>query len=451
MIAELFWAGRAQQREVRLRKAATAANEAKTAFLANVSHEIRTPLNGVLGMAQELRESQLTKDQQELVQVIIGAGELLVSTIDDVLDISKIEAGRLEMEHVPLNLEQSLRHNLGLHARRAKEKGLTLTLEIAPDVPRFVAGDPMRLGQVLNNLVSNALKFTHSGSVAVSVTSSGNAPPGYTAIHVGVRDTGIGIEPGAIERIFEPFTQADAGTARQAGGTGLGLTICRRICRQMGGDLTAESIVGEGSNFVASIHLQPLHAADVALLDQDDATGKSTSKGLFAEQPKRQDGQTTLNTQPAPPRQLQNLEPPEAPAQSLPTGANVGSPTLLLVDDSRTNRMVIQRFLKDRARLIVEAENGSEAVEAVLSQKFDLILMDIQMPGMDGVEATRRIRAYERDQKLPETPIIAVTANVMVHQVQEYRDNGMNKVIAKPVKKAEILRLLEEFSSQQAA
>lgn len=453
MIAELYWATRAQQREVRLRKEATAANEAKSAFLANVSHEIRTPLNGILGMAQELNDSPLSEDQKELVNVIIGAGELLVSTIDDVLDISKIEAGRLVMEEVLFDPVQCLRHSVDLHRHRARDKDLELNLRIDPKVPSKISGDPLRLGQVMNNLISNALKFTQEGSIDAFFTAHPiEGEPDKIELSISVRDTGIGLSEDVMEKIFEPFTQADAGTTRKAGGTGLGLTICRTICRQMGGDLTVSSKLGEGSTFVATFRLVRADGATAALPElMARPRILSPASGLDAT---RHEVLPDITAEP-----LVQTTPLITEIQSHPdqsenqdkTAVAISSPNLLLVDDSRTNRMVIQRFLKDRAGQIIEAENGEAAVEAALANKFDLILMDIQMPIMDGVEATRRIRAYERENGLPSTPIIAVTANVMVHQIQEYHDNGMDKVIAKPVKKAEILGLLEDFQRNQAA
>ncbi len=407
MIAELFMASRAQERESRLRKAAMAASEAKSAFLANVSHEIRTPLNGVLGMAQELSESPLSREQTELVDIMVGAGELLVATIDDVLDISKIESGRLELECAPFDLRQRIGQCIDLHKGKACDKGLDLVVRIGDGVPQNVRGDPMRLCQVLNNLISNALKFTQEGTVSVVIEPGAMAVPGGHSLTMIVEDTGIGIPEEARTRIFEPFTQADAGTARAVGGSGLGLAICRAICRQMGGDLGVRSRPGSGSTFIAAVQ-------------------------LFA----------------ASARAPEHVEHPEH-AERTPPAAGIRK--LLLVDDSRTNRMVMQRFLKDRAELIIEAENGREAVDAVLEQKFDLILMDIQMPGMDGVEATRRIRDHERQTGQPATPIVAVTANAMLHQVEEYHSNGMDRVISKPVKKAEILSLLSNLDSLRAA
>ena len=441
MSVELLMAGRAQARERHLRTAAMAASEAKSAFLANVSHEIRTPLNGVLGMAQELSATPLSQEQAGLVDVMVGAGQLLVSTIDDVLDISKVESGHLELEEVAFDPRRRIEHCVALHQSKAREKGVHLSLQVGADLPGAVSGDPMRLSQVLNNLVSNALKFTDAGGVRVVVAA---APPGEggQALSMSVSDTGIGIAPETQARIFEPFTQADAGTARRAGGTGLGLTISRAICRQMGGDLTVQSRPGEGSTFVARVVLKAADGgAETDILPgegaHDYAPSLSVPRPVVVAPDAGGDGGGDAVVNPAP-----------------DTGAGapeVAVARLLLVDDSRTNRLVMQRFLRGRAGQVVEAVNGAEAVDAALKERFDLILMDIQMPEMDGIEATRRIRAHERETGQAATLIVAVTANVMTHQVKEYRANGIDRVISKPVRKAEILALLSDMQSLRAA
>ncbi len=399
VIAEILYAGVAQKREMRLRKAAAQASEAKTRFLANVSHEIRTPLNGILGMTGELSETRLDSDQTACLKVIRQSGEVLLNTLNDVLDLAKVEAGELKIERRAFDLSEAIGVAHALYLSTARDKGLDFRVEIAPDLPRMVVGDGTRLRQVLHNLISNALKFTASGAVRVS---AGRAPDGRR-IRLSVRDTGPGIAPEVQATIFQPFTQADASITRKHGGTGLGLTVSRQLVEAMGGEIGLESAPGQGAVFWIDLALPAVAPVE-----------------------------------PAP-------EPAAAPEPACETGLRV-----LVVDDNATNRLLLKRYLKSHASGITEAADGADAVARHEEGDFDLILMDIQMPVMDGIEATRQIRRREAAQQLPPVRIIAVTANIMEHQSRGYLQEGMNDVIGKPVSKKALLAKLEEGLSAPA-
>ncbi|MGH1415687.1 MAG: ATP-binding protein [Pelagimonas sp.] len=391
VLSEVFLANREQKRMQRLHKVAKDANEAKSRFLANVSHEIRTPLNGILGMASELSESELSRDQRECISVIEQSGELLLGTINDVLDLSKVEAGRLELEGAVFDMHRVLKSARDLHASRAREKGLHLSLSINDFVPQWVLGDERRLQQVMHNLVANAIKFTGKGSVTIDAmldTDSGD-------VVLQVADTGVGIPADALKKIFDPFVQADASVTRKYGGTGLGLTISHQITNAMGGQLSVESEPERGSCFEVRLPLTRVDEAQESKAKEDENNEKA-------------------------------LE-----------GKRV-----LIADDNATNRLILDRYLAPEKCIISTASCGEEAVKLALEAEFDVILMDIQMPGVGGVEATKRIRHAEGEAGRARVPIFAVTANVMSHQVSEYIASGMDRVLPKPLSKK---RLLEEL------
>jgi signal transduction histidine kinase/CheY-like chemotaxis protein len=400
VVAEVYVAGRAQKREARLHLLAAQASAAKSRFLANVSHEIRTPLNGILGMASELSESPLDADQSQCVRVIEDSGSVLLHTINDVLDLSKVEAGHFQIEIRPLLLRELLEAARALYDAKAREKGLTLKVAVQDNLPQVVMGDSCRLRQILHNLIANAVKFTETGSVTLRAAPSRDG----RSMVISVRDTGPGIPVDARKRIFEPFGQADSSVTRLHGGTGLGLAISRQLCEAMGGSLTLVSQLGRGTTFYCDL---PLEAADAA--------------------------------------EVEKLQKPAAQNTDL-TGCH-----LLLADDNATNLLILQRFLKNTGADLDTATNGAEALEMASQTRYDAILMDVQMPRLDGVGATVELRALEAERGDTPTPVIAVTANVMAHQVEEYRAAGMGAHLAKPVSKRDLLALLSELLSDKGA
>lgn len=427
IIIEFSSAYRSASTERSLRKQATSANAAKSAFIANVSHEIRTPLNGVIGMAQELSESPLCPDQKNQVDVILSSGELLLSTINDVLDLSKVESSQMVLEKRLFDPEKYLRQSIELHLPIVRTKGLVLNFVIDGELPSFATGDPMRLTQVINNLLSNALKFTDSGSVRMLARASEASADNECMLTIEVSDTGPGIAPGAISHIFQPFSQADSTTTRKYGGTGLGLTISKAICNAMGGDLSVNSKPGAGSTFTARVYLSGV----------------------------KEDWHLPASPQAQPPAPSQDRSPDNpqnAGCGDGPAGlAAKKDLRILLADDSSTNRKVAKLFIAPRCRRLFEAATGTEAVAAAAAEVFDVILMDIQMPEMDGIEATVRIREHERRSRIRPVPIIALTANAMPQQIESYLAHGVNQVVTKPIRKAELLDILETISPKQAS
>jgi signal transduction histidine kinase/AmiR/NasT family two-component response regulator len=376
-------AERVRLQEARLR--AEASNQAKRDFLANMSHELRTPLNGVLTMAQLMVREPLSPAQQERLGVIQQSGQDLLHVINDILDFSKIEAGKLELEDLVFDAESMLNAVCGSFAAVAEGKGLRLSLEVAPEARGPRRGDPSRLRQIVNNYVSNALKFTETGEVVISVAGAGAR--GGEGLVIAVRDTGPGVAPDKMDLLFKSFSQVDASTTRQFGGTGLGLAICRELAELMGGRAWAESPPGGGAVFYAQLALPRSAAAAAAPSAQA--------------------------------REAQNLL--DRPLR------------VLAAEDNPTNRTVLAAVLDAFGVELTLCGNGREAVEAWEAGGFDVILMDIQMPEMDGMEATRRIRAAEAARGLPRTPIIALTANAFLHQVDAYAAAGIDDHLAKPI------------------
>ncbi|GGB22858.1 ATP-binding protein [Allosediminivita pacifica] len=398
VLTELYLAGRAQRVERALREAAASANAAKTRFLANVSHEVRTPLNGILGMATVLAETELTPEQADCVRVIDQSGGVLLSTINDVLDLSRVEAGELHVEIRPYVLRDLVAASVELYAATAREKGLNLTCEVAEDLPEAVQGDARRLRQVLHNLIANAVKFTAEGGVSVRAGAANGR------LRIAVEDTGQGVPPDARERIFEPFGQADASVTRQHGGTGLGLTISRQLCQAMGGGLWLGPGDECGATFICDLPLQPAEIAQEGAVEAGEGAGPDLA-GL----------------------------------------------RLLVADDNATNRKILARFLEPAGAQVDFAETGLAAVQRSLGIRYDAILMDIQMPEMDGMAASREIRRREVQAGLPPVRIVAVTANALPHQVAEYRRAGMDEVLVKPLSKRKLLRAVLPGPSPLAA
>jgi len=362
------------------RDAAQAASVAKGEFIANISHEIRTPLNGMLGMVQVLERENLTPAQHERVRVIRQSGGTLLSILNDVLDMSKIEAGKLEVRETPFRLEDLLASTCGAYRAVAETKGIGLDWSAGDAVGDWL-GDADRTGQIVLNLVSNAIKFTEAGRVTVEAEVIANG------LTIAVRDEGVGIPADKLARIFESFSQIDSSTTRRAGGTGLGLAISRRLALLMGGDIAVESREGEGSVFRLELPL---------------------------------------------PRSAQSAQAPlrsASPAATTPDRAL----RVLAAEDNATNQLVLRALLEPLGVQLTLVADGAQAVEACSTGAFDLVLMDIQMPVMDGLDATAAIRDQERAAGLPAVPIIALTANAMRHHLEAYAAAGLTAHVAKPI------------------
>lgn len=380
-------------------RAAEASNEAKSIFLASMSHEIRTPLNGVLGMAEALTETTLTDDQNMMAYTIVESGKILLSVLNDILDLSKIEAGHLEIETLPIDIVALAHATEKLYALKAEEKGLDFKVEVRPAARKWLTSDPVRLRQVAGNLISNAIKFTEAGSVR-AVFDIEDTPQGLQ-LSITVSDTGPGIPKEKMTALFTPFQQLDASVNRTHGGTGLGLSISRQICRLMQGNIEVSSTPGQGASFRATVIVTTAEAPSATA-----QTNIAEVEAILTQRPWR----------------------------------------LLVAEDNRTNQMVLGKFLEAYDLDITWVDDGATAVEACAQGPFDLIFMDINMPRMGGLEATNRIKAAS-DQKCP--PILALTANSMRHQIREYLDAGMQGHVAKPFKKVDILRAIAQALDPQ--
>ena len=372
------------------RDAANAANVLKTQFLANMSHEIRTPLNGVLAMAEVMAMGELGATQRDRLDVIRRSGELLLAVLNDVLDLSKIEAGKLTLFEEDFDVETAFAQARDSYAVVAKGKGLDFSLTIAESAMGSWRGDADRLRQVIGNLLSNAIKFTPKGSVSAVVETGGAG-----GLRLVIHDTGVGIAPEKQLTLFEKFTQADNSATRRFGGTGLGLAICRELILMMGGTIQVDSTEGEGSTFTVELPL--LRGGRAAAQNQHVAYGSG--------------------------------------------GGNL---RLLAAEDNPTNQQVLGAVLASLGIEVQIVPNGHEAVEAWRTGSYDLILMDIQMPVMDGITAAASIRAAETKAGRRRTPIVALTANALTHQVAEYMAVGMDAHVAKPI---EIAKLYDAISA----
>ncbi|MFI4964357.1 MAG: ATP-binding protein [Caulobacterales bacterium] len=377
---------------IQAKEQAESATRAKSAFLATMSHEIRTPLNGVLGMAQAMAMGEVTDQQRERLEVIRQSGESLLAILNDVLDLSKIEAGKLELEQAEFDISELARGAHGTFAATAQAKGLAFELKVERSARGVYRGDSVRVRQILYNLVSNALKFTDAGGVKVTVSRKGRQ------LILSVTDTGIGVAPENLAGLFQKFEQADASTTRRYGGTGLGLAICRDLAELMGGTIRGESILGEGATFIVQLPLRRITASAL---------------------------------QPAP------LAAPPVPSVE---GAAI---RVLAAEDNRMNQLVLRTLLEQIGVEPVIVANGREAVAAWAREPWDLILMDVQMPEMDGPTAAGLIRARERVEGRARTPIVALTANAMSHQVAEYLHSGMDDFVAKPIEAGRLYAVIQ--------
>jgi signal transduction histidine kinase/ActR/RegA family two-component response regulator len=372
-------------------EAAEAANRAKSEFLANMSHEIRTPLNGVLGMAQVMALSDMDAVQTERLDVIRQSGEALLEILNSILDLSKIEAGEMKVEEADFDLAATVSGACDSFGALAAQKGVAFRVELDPQAAGRRVGDALRLRQVMANLAGNAVKFTEAGVIVIRVR------PGRQVVAFEVADTGVGIPEDRQKVIFEKFAQVDNSSTRRFGGTGLGLAICRELVVLMGGELSVESRLGEGSTFRFALPLRSVEAAVAAV-------GPQEPKGL----------------------------------------GESAAARILVADDNATNRRIVAALLEPFGLALTLVNDGREAVEAFERMAFDLVLMDIQMPRMNGVEATRAIRAREARDGRGRTPILALSANVMTHQVAEYLAAGVDGVVAKPVRAEQLFEAVRE-------
>jgi signal transduction histidine kinase/CheY-like chemotaxis protein len=402
-----FYLRRASQRLKEARGRAESANEAKSAFLAVMSHELRTPLNGMLGMAQALRGEALNVRQREQVELMIDSGDTLLVLLNDILDLSKIEAGKLEIAPTAGDLVGVCARLVGGYQPTAREKGVELTFTVVGEPPPMLLFDAVRVRQCLANLLSNALKFTVVGQVDVTLAWAPDPVTGRTDVRLTVTDSGIGMSPATLSKLFGAFTQADASTTRTFGGTGLGLNITRRLAELMDGEILVDSREGRGSTFTLGFQV-----------DVSSAGAAETGSVAFGA-----------------PGEDETLSP-------------LHGRRVLVVDDHPVNRRVIKLFLAPFDCDLVEVENGREALDALEAEAFDIVLMDVNMPVMDGLEATRILR---RDPRWTALPVIALTADVMRTQIDTCIAAGMDAHIAKPIDLRDMLSVLVQVLARQTA
>ncbi len=384
------------------RDKAITASRLKSEFLSTMSHEIRTPMHAIIGMTDLMADTQLEESQRELLNMTRSSAQDLLRIINDILDFSKIEAGKLEIESIDFYLRECIESSILTLFNQAKNKGLELSTRITEEIPTYCQGDPTRLRQILTNLVSNAIKFTEAGSVIVDVSLIYKTPE-ECRIRIQVKDTGIGIEPDKLSYLFEPFTQADTSHTRKFGGTGLGLPITLQLSRLLGGSLSAKSEPGKGTTFSVELPFKPIGSLETAHEDnRADALENQTTAGTAA--------------------------------------------PILVAEDNKANKFLIERMLKRLGQDYRVVSNGQEAIEALQSGTYSMILMDCQMPELDGLEATRRIRRLE-ESRHSGIPIVALTANAIKGDREQCLAAGMDDYLSKPLLMEDLQTVLNRWAN----